>query len=242
MDVTMVVDASEGGGPPDASDGGPPPVDAGMDAPPAPIALVQHNMAVNGSTASSLAVKLLQSQHTGDLIVVAIGWADDTSSVTSVTDTVGNTYKLAVGPNRQSPDLTQYIYYASGISAASPSSNTITAKFGAAVNSPDLRVAEFSGLSATSPLDVTAGANGKSATASSGAATTTTGRELLFGAGMTTDLYMAANNGFTLLDVTTNGNADEYRIVSSTGSYTAGGTFSTTSTNTGWVMQLASFR
>jgi hypothetical protein len=38
------------------------------------------------------------AQTAGDLNVVVVGWYDTTTSVTSVTDTAGNQYVLALGP------------------------------------------------------------------------------------------------------------------------------------------------
>ncbi len=59
----------------------------------------------------------------------------------------------------------------------------------------DLRVLEYSGLDTSSPLDVTAGAAGSSASPNSGAATTTSANELIFGAGMTVNHYTGEEPG-----------------------------------------------
>jgi hypothetical protein len=168
-----------------------------------------------------------------------VGWTDTTSSVTTVADTAGNTYARAVGPNIYSPDLSQVIYYAAGIKAAA-AGNKITVTMNTSANSLDLRAAEFAGLSASTPLDVTAGASGKSAAATSGAATTTHPYELLFGAGMSSDLYSSVGAGFSLLAVTPNGNIFEYEIVSTAGSYAATATQAASTDE--YVMQLAAFQ
>jgi hypothetical protein len=171
------------------------------------------------------------------MIALAIGWNDTTSAVTSVADTAGNTYVKAVGPTTYTVDLSQVIYYAANINASA--SNKITVTFNAAAASPDLRAAEYSGLSTTAPLDVTAAATGKSATASSGSITTSTAYELLVGAGTTSDIFTSGSSGFAVRVVTGNGNVLEDEIVSTTGSYSAGGTQSTSAE---WVMQIAAFK
>jgi hypothetical protein len=169
--------------------------------------------------------------------VLAVGWSDSTSLVSSVVDTAGNTYTRAAGPTSYAPDLSQSLYYAAGIKAAT--TNKITVTMNITVNGLDLRAAEFSGLSTTTPLDVTAGASGKTMTASSGNATTTAPYELLFGAGMSTDFYTAAGTGYTALIFTTNGNVAEYEIVSTQGAYSAQATQASASE---YVMQLATFQ
>jgi hypothetical protein len=242
-DAPSPSDASDSAPPADANDAGP--VDAGTDSGPdaslGPITFVQDTTATVSGTASSLSVTFLQPPKAGDLIVIAVGWTDNTSIVTGVTDTAGNVYKKAVGPTTEGVDLSQSIYYASGVAAAA-GANKITVTFSAAASAVDLRAAEYSGLSASAPLDTTAAASGKSTAASSGNATTTTARELLFGAGMCTDSYSAATTGgFTMRVVTANGDMIEDRAVTATGTYSAGGTFAVT-TAVGWVMQLATFR
>jgi hypothetical protein len=184
-------------------------------------------------------VTFTQANTAGDLIVFAAGWTDTTSNVTSVADTAGNTYARAVGPTIYSPDLSQAIYYAAGVKAAA-AGNKITVTMNATSNSLDLRAAEFGGLSSSGPLDVTAGASGKATAASSGAATTTHPYELLFGAGMSSDLYSSAGAGFTLLAVTPNGNIFEYKVVQTAGSYSA--TATQPASTDEYVMQLATFQ
>jgi hypothetical protein len=195
-----------------------------------PITFVQQGSVLTDSNASSLVLTFPEAQKAGDLIVLAVGWGDATSLVNSVVDTAGNTYARAA-------DLTQSVYYAAGIKAATTNKITVTMNVGA--NGLDLRAAEFSGLSTTTPLDVTAAASGKTTAASSGNATTTAPYELLFGAGMSTDYYTAVGTGYTALVYTTNGNVAEYEIVSTAGAYSAQATQASASE---YVMQLATFQ
>jgi regulation of enolase protein 1 (concanavalin A-like superfamily) len=118
-----------------------------------------NNTSAPPATAISVAVKYTSAQTAGDMNIIAVGWTDTTTSVSSVTDSSGNTYTLAIGPTRVAADLSQSIYYAKGIKAAAAGSNTVTVNFNAAAASPDIRIAEYSGVSA---LDTTAGATGSS--------------------------------------------------------------------------------
>ncbi len=217
--------------------------DGAVDAPPPPppaLAFVQVAVATTSGTAHSLGAKYAMAQAQGDLNVVAIGYNDSTSSVTSVHDTSGNAYSLAIGPTRLAPDLTQYIYYAPNIRACAAGANTVIVSFDAGANSVDLRVLEYAGLSTTSPLDVVAARAG-SATGdvSSGTASTTGGRELIVGAGMTTDIFTNAGGSFTQRAITTLGDMVEDQIVSTEGTYGADAPVSQTAE---YVMQMAAFR
>jgi hypothetical protein len=212
------------------------------------ITFVQQATASVTSSAKTLGAKFHAAQAAGDLIVIAVGWTDTTASVTSVTDSAGNCYALAVGPTIEGQDLTQSIYYAANIAAAS-AGNTITATFTTTAHAVDLRAAEYSGLSANGTLDVTAqrsaisgGASGGMAAASSGYVTTTTARELLFGAGMSTSTFYGQTMfaPYTIRAVTTNGNMFEDGTVSSADMYDAIAMAATG--NVGWVVQLATFR
>jgi hypothetical protein len=205
--------------------------------PTCPIAIVQLATASCQGVTSWLTVKLSKAQKGGDLIVIAVSSRDGTAIVQSVTDTANNTYHLAIGPTRQGYDLSQSIYYASGI-AETPPGNVITINFLETANDPEGRGAEYSGLSAVGPLDGVSAAHGVSATPDSGPVTTTTSRELLFAAGMTTDVFASAAPGFDSLAVVF-GDVALARIVSVPGVFSAGGSFNNASA--AWIMQLAAF-
>ncbi|MBV8050470.1 MAG: hypothetical protein JOZ80_04740, partial [Acidobacteriaceae bacterium] len=93
------------------------------------------------ASAPSVSVAFTNAQTAGDLNVVAVGWGDNTSAVSSVTDTKGNTYVRAVGPSSIS-GLQHSIYYAKNIAGGS---NTVTVKFNEAAAYPDVRILEYSG-------------------------------------------------------------------------------------------------
>jgi IPT/TIG domain len=202
----------------------------------APIAFVQVKAATPQTASASVAVTYTAAQTAGNLNVVLVGWNDTTSTVSSVTDSRGNTYALAIGPT-SGTGLRQSIYYAKNIAAGS---NTVTVKFNQAAAFVDIRALEYSGLDTVSPLDVTAGAAGSGTTGNSGSATATSVKELIVGAGMTATRFTQAGTGFTLRTIT-NPDADiaEDKVTTAAGSYNATCPNSPASP---WVMQMATFR
>jgi chitodextrinase len=199
-----------------------------------------QSAAQDPASANTVSVTYTAAQTAGDLNVVVVGWNNSTSSVTSVTDSRGNTYLVAVGPTTSAGNATQVIYYAQNIAAAAASANTVTVSFNTTVNYPDVRVLEYSGISASSALDVGVGASGNGTSLSSGSATTSNATDVLVGASYIGAGFVAAGAGYTARLVT-NPDDDlvEDRVVSVTGSYSAG---STQSSSSWWVMQMAAFR
>ena len=199
------------------------------------IGFVQVNYKTSNPSGSTLAVAYPAAQTVGNLNIVVVGWNDTTAAVSSVTDSRGNTYTRAVGPTTGTA-LSQSIYYAKSIIAGS---NTVTVVFNQTAAYPDVRVLEYSGADTTNPLDVTAGASGTGLTGNSGSATTTSANELVFGAGMTFDIYNAAGSGYTNRVITNFGDIAEDRSVTSTGSYNATAAMRASAA---WVMQMATFK
>jgi hypothetical protein len=170
------------------------------------------------------------------LNIVVVGWNDTTSSISSVSDTRGNSYILAVGPTTAS-GARQSIYYAKNISGGS---NTVTVTFNQSAAAVDIRVLEYSGLSLTSPLDVTAAATGSSTTANSGIATTTASNELIFAADTIATGTPGPGTGFTARIITTpDSDIAEDRIVSTAGAYSATAPVAPSGY---WVMQMVTFK
>jgi alpha-tubulin suppressor-like RCC1 family protein len=222
--------------PPQAGDG----VDVRRSAASAPIAFVQGNFAAPQTPQTTVSVTFGAAQAAGDFVVVAVGWNDTTAQVASVTDSQGNAYQLAVGPTRRTTVLSQSIYFAKNIAAAAAGANAVRVTFSPAAQFPDVRIAEYSGIDRTNPLDVTAAASGSSATSSSGAVTTTNASDLLVGANMVFTLTTRAGTGYTSRMISSpDGDILEDRVVSRTGSQSATAPLSAAAS---WVMQLAAFR
>ena len=196
------------------------------------IAFGQVASATPQTSTASVPVTYPAAQTAGDLNIVVVGWNDTTSTVQTVKDSAGNNYVRAIGPTAGT-GLQQSIYYASNIVGGS---NTVTVTFSAAAAFPDVRILEYRGVTT---LDVTAGASGNSASASSGAATTTVANELIFGANIVGTLTAAAGTGFTSRIITSpNGDLAEDKIVTAAGSNSATATLTASGP---WVMQMATF-
>ncbi len=197
------------------------------------ISFAQVAAATPQSSVQVVPVTYPGAQTVGDLNLVVVGWNDTTSTVQSVTDLAGNTYKLAIGPT-SGTGLRQSIYYASNIAGGN---NTVTVTFNQAAAYPDVRILEYRGVSV---LDATAGASGNSASANSGPATTGVANELIFGANTVFTSNQGAGSGFTSRIITSpDGDIAEDQVVTSTGSYSATAPLSSSGP---WVMQMATFK
>ncbi len=172
-------------------------------------------------------------QTVGDLNIVVVGWNDAVSTVTSVSDSAGNVYQLAIGPTTGN-GLRQSIYYAPAIVGGA---NTVTVTLNQAAPYVDVRILEDPGVST---LDVAVGASGTGTTSSSGTATTTAPNELIVGANMVSTDTRRAGTGFTLRILTPfDGDIAEDRIVSVAGPYSATATLGKSGR---WVMQMVTFK
>src|SRR5258705_8963916 len=199
---------------------------------------VQQNYATPQSPQSTVSVTYNGAQTIGNTNVLAIGWNDATSNITSVTDSAGNAYQVAV-PTFRGNSLSQAIYYAPNIKSAAAGSNRVTVLFNQTAAYVDLRIAEYSGLATTSPFDVgTSATSASGGTANSGSITTSANNELLIGAGITAGGFSGPGANFTQRVITSpDGDILEDRSVSTGGSYSA-----TAPVSDAWVMQIAAFK
>src|SRR5215469_11915990 len=199
---------------------------------PVTIGFAQVAAATPQSPKQVVTVKYPGAQTAGDLNVVVVGWNDTSTTVQSVKDSVGNTYSLAIGPTSGTA-LRQSIYYAANIVGGS---NTVTVTFSKSASYPDIRILEYRGVSA---LDVTAGAIGTSATASSGSATTSNVNELIFGANTVATGNSSPGTGFTARIITSpDADIAEDEVVSTAGSFSATAPLTAPGA---WVMQMVTF-
>ena len=192
------------------------------------------------ATSQTAPVTYVAAQVAGDLNLVVVGWRDTTATVKSVTDTAGNTYSLAVGPTTQTSNGTQSIYYAKNIKAATAGGNTVTIAFSAAATTPDIRIAEYSGLDPSNPLDVSIGKETNGTISTCGPVSTTNADDLLIAANLVQYTTTAAGSGYTSRVITTpGGDILEDQIVTTTGSYSATAPLSASSR---FIMQMVAFR
>ena len=205
-----------------------------------PIAFVQLAYATPQSPLLTVPVTFPSAQTSGNLNVVVVGWNDTSAAVSSVTDSTGNVYTLAVGPTANPGSLTQSIYYAKNIVGAAANANTVTVRFTVAAQYADIRILEYSGLDQVNPVDVVAAAIGTNSASNSGSATSTNANDLIFGANIVATLTAGPGAGFVSRGITSpDGDIVEDRVVSTTASYSA----SAPLTSSGpWVMQMVAFR
>src|SRR5262245_5852680 len=202
-------------------------------------AFVQVNAATPQTNQSTVGVAYTSAQTAGNTNILAIGWNNATSNITSVVDSAGNVYQPAV-PTERGNGLSQAIYYATNIKAAAAGTNTVTVSFNTATPFIDIRALEYSGLDPVNPFDVGTSASGTGASANSGTVTTTAANALIFGAGMTTGGFSAAGANFVSRIITTPDlDIAEDRFVTTTGAYSATASLGSSAA---WVMQVATFK
>ena len=178
----------------------------------------------------------LTGTNAGDLIVLGL-FVSDSTSVSSVTDTQGNTFALIASPQTWSPyNFVERLYYAKNIKGGA---DTITVNLNAIPSySLELHTYDYSGLDTSSPLDVTA--TPKTGTGTSGTSnslTTTNANDLLFAFFHSDNGVTTAGSGFTgrtpPADSTPLG---EDKNVISTGSYSATMSFSASADYVGFLV------
>jgi hypothetical protein len=202
-----------------------------------PIAFVQVASRDSKNSVTTVSATYSSPQRAGDLNVVVVGWSNPSHGVASISDSAGNSYALAAGPASTS-GVALAVYFARGI--AGSTSNTLTVDFDSD-DFPCLAILEYSGVS---QVDQSAPGTGSGDMASTATVTTSTPRELVFGAGEPDQNASAnfanAGSGFTKRVITSvSGMTAEDMVVSQVGSYAASGTLDSSS---GWVMQVVTFK
>ncbi len=185
------------------------------------------------SAGSSVPVSFNNPVKAGNTIVVYAIW--DNAGSASITDTLGNHFVSVSAPVSWGNGYSAQIFYATNLAAGA---DTVKAAFATPATIFGVIYAhEYSGISASNPLDVIASASGSSATLNSGVATTTSANDLIFGAGVSDNNVTKAGTGFTARDLDY-GNITEDKTAASIGSYSA------TATHNGqqWGMQMVAFR
>jgi O-glycosyl hydrolase len=184
-------------------------------------------------SASSLPCASTTNLTAGDVLLVPFDFPTG-ATVTGVTDTQGNTF-THIGSQLATPggDASQ-VWYAKNVSAGA---DTITIAFSGTVSYIDAWVAEYTGLSTSSPLDVQAGATGSTGPANSGNATTTSANDLIWGFCIPDATCSVPGSGFIVRS--TSGDAIvEDQVQGAAGSYNANAAI----TGSGWSMQMVALK
>ena len=201
----------------------------------APASFVQLGVQDQWGSYQAVTAEYLYAQTEGNLNVVAINWNDATHSVSTVVDTLGNSYTKAIGPTR-SGQFTSYVYFAPNIRSGS---NSVTVTMNGSVAYPDLRVFEYSGFSASVSVQAANGAVGTSVTSTvSGMAASAPGQLIVF-TGATEHKFIGAvspalSRIITPHDIDISGDL----ITTEPGTYSVSATNNVSSE---WAMQAVSF-
>jgi hypothetical protein len=209
----------------DAGDGGPPPP---------PITFVQTKG--GKETATSATVAFATDVQKGDTLIVAIDFGTASgATVTEVTDTLGDTYDVVLGPF-EGAGVRQYIYYAiSG--ATGPDAVTVTISASTEI---EVYLHEYSGLAQVGTVDIgasdsTSGVSDADGGVVVGPIVTHSSNELLFVFATCTNACVAGP-GF-LTRSTFDGNLTEDRIAVAPASYTG----VATAIDGGWAASMSAF-
>jgi uncharacterized repeat protein (TIGR01451 family) len=196
------------------------------------IKLVQGRAFGNESGTANMSLAFNANNTAGNFLIVT-GTAARPARNISVSDTLGNIYALALGPVTDvAQDVTIYVWYVPNCKGGA---NTVTIT-PTGTSALEIHVSEWSGIANINPVEVTAFGTGTGTAVSSGASTTTSSGDLIFGYGWVFNTA-SAGTGFTPLSLI-NGDLDEYQIQSSSGSVAA--TF-TQSSGT-WAAAMVAFK
>ena len=200
---------------------------------------VQSNNATPQSPQAVVSVEFSEAQAAGDLNVVVVGWNDSEASVQAVSDLRGNPYHLAAGPFVVNGVETQAIYYSANIVASPAGYNTVTVTFGSSARYADVRIAEYSGVDPSNPLDAVSQASGASTLSTSGSLVTSAADDLLIAANLVQTATKSAGGGYTNRVITSpDGDILEDQIATNIGTYRATAPLYSGGT---WIIQLVAF-
>ncbi|MBU6158213.1 MAG: autotransporter-associated beta strand repeat-containing protein [Bacteroidetes bacterium] len=212
---------------------------------------ISRRQFANGNTGNnpntSFSVTLGQAPQNGNTLIAVIATRGNASNTISGISQTGTTWQRATQSVNASGSLTVEIWYAQG-SATSDASITVTMNQSNVKSSAT--VIEYNGVLSLNPLDATSANTGSGTAASTGNITTTQANDLIIaGVGLqgSSPGMSTIENSFTQVDnPTTQGNPGTNtnlfvleRIVSSTGTYAAGGTLNT---SIPWVAAIAAFK
>jgi hypothetical protein len=199
---------------------------------------VQTTTLYQTTTATTISQTFGAASTSGNLIIVHIDWDNQARSISSVTDTKGNSYARINGPtNWNGVSYRAELWYAYNIIGGG-AAITVTAHLsGAPTSFSQIYISEYSGIaSSINPLDQNSASIGNGGAVSSGAKTTVYPNELVYGASIGAAGVLTTGAGFTNRS-TANQNIIEDKNVATAGSYNA----SFTSAGGNWLAQMATF-
>jgi GH35 family endo-1,4-beta-xylanase len=188
---------------------------------------------------STVTVPFPNAQTAGDLNIAMVGWNDDSTQISSVTDSNGNTYRLAVGPTTISGGISQSIYYAT-ISESAAGTNAVRVTFASGAAYPDVRVLEYRGIDTSNPVDTVAQGTGNGNFSRTAYLTTAKTNDILVSANTVSTTTSGSGKSSILRMLTSpDGDIAQDSVLTNAGSYYT----SAPLTSSGiWVMQAVAFR
>jgi hypothetical protein len=202
----------------------------------ATIAFVQSK-SNDGGTVATDSIAFTSNNTAGNTIIVAVrqGFLANPTPVT-ITDTRGNTY-YEVASQDSTNDHRDKIFAAYNIASGA---NTVTCTYANNVaNTMRWAIHEFSGIQVRGAVDKTAGNTGSSTTLDSGNIVTAQANALIFGMATTNSNATITKGASYTLGESNTKITTEYKIVSSTGTYSAD--FSSAPSDT-WAAAIAAFK
>lgn len=144
------------------------------------LAFVQamNKQQVAGST--TIAQSFAGAQSAGDTVLINVSWPNNTTTLSSLADTSGNTYTqfATISPATQAGE-TSVVYCATGIAGAVAGGNTVTATLSTSTSSVEIKGLEYAGVVNCTADDKNVGKATTGTAMDSGAATSTQPNDLL---------------------------------------------------------------
>src|SRR5208337_2297630 len=188
----------------------------------------------NVTSLSGAACTFASAMNLNDSILCSIGWFGGAGSISSITDTAGNSYGSAILTQTLSGFGTVKGYLASPIAAAVAGNGLTVNWTGGTVSYPSAKCAEYTG---PTPVDVTSlAATGTGTAESAGPISTAFSNDLLVMVTTSANNLTAVGSGYTpRLSIATVGDTLADQLVSSVGNYSATGTQAPSGQ---WIMEL----
>ena len=190
------------------------------------------------SAVSSISKSFPSSSTDGNLIIVHLSYDNVARSVSSVTDTKGNTYARISGPTTWNTTYRSELWYAYNIKGGGAAINVTATLTGSSTSYMQIYISEYTGILTTAnPLDQKATITGSTASITVGPKTTAYGNEFVYAVAIGASGTLSHGAGFNLRS-SANANIVEDKNANTAGSYNA--TFSSAGGN--WVAEMATFR
>jgi chitodextrinase len=171
------------------------------------------------SSAASNALAFGAATQSGDLIIVEVDWSS-ASTFTSLSDSQGNVYtQIGAEQSSAAVGVKSRLYYAKNIRGGA---DTITSVVSGSPSYHELYIHEYSGLSATNPLDAYSVNVGSGSSFTSGSLTTTAANELLYGVEIDSGAGSASAGWTTRSSFDSNVAADKNMLTVGTTAFTGG--------------------